>query len=58
MYLCSRVTCRFNSAPLTGYALDPSVGTTEVTNTSYIGAVDEAEKNKGKQLEPLIELEP
>ncbi|KAG7266398.1 hypothetical protein CRUP_004910 [Coryphaenoides rupestris] len=30
-----------------GYALDPSVGTTEVSNTSYIGAVDEAEKNKG-----------
>uniref|UniRef100_A0A8C5CII2 Pre-mRNA-processing factor 17 n=1 Tax=Gadus morhua TaxID=8049 RepID=A0A8C5CII2_GADMO len=29
------------------YALDPSVGTAEVTNSSYIGAVDEAEKNKG-----------
>uniref|UniRef100_G3PCI3 Pre-mRNA-processing factor 17 n=1 Tax=Gasterosteus aculeatus aculeatus TaxID=481459 RepID=G3PCI3_GASAC len=30
-----------------GYALDPSVDTHQVTAISYIGAVDEAEKNKG-----------
>uniref|UniRef100_A0A3Q3G0S7 Pre-mRNA-processing factor 17 n=1 Tax=Labrus bergylta TaxID=56723 RepID=A0A3Q3G0S7_9LABR len=30
-----------------GYALDPSVDTHQVTTNSYIGAVDEAEKNKG-----------
>lgn len=30
-----------------GYALDPSVDTHEVSSVSYIGAVDEAEKNKG-----------
>ena len=54
MFLCSSI---FTLAPLSGYALDPSVGTTEVTNSSYIGAVDEAEKNKGNRLEPLIELD-
>lgn len=59
MCICTNIYCRFYILfPLTGYALDPSVGTTEVSNTSYIGAVDEAEKNKGKLLEPLIELEP
>uniref|UniRef100_A0A671X3S8 Pre-mRNA-processing factor 17 n=1 Tax=Sparus aurata TaxID=8175 RepID=A0A671X3S8_SPAAU len=30
-----------------GYALDPSVDTHQVTTSGYIGAVDEAEKNKG-----------
>ncbi|XP_071768676.2 pre-mRNA-processing factor 17 [Centroberyx gerrardi] len=30
-----------------GYALDPSVDTSIISSTSYIGAVDEAEKNKG-----------
>ncbi|XP_047243216.1 pre-mRNA-processing factor 17 [Girardinichthys multiradiatus] len=30
-----------------GYALDPSVDTHEASSCSYIGAVDEAEKNKG-----------
>uniref|UniRef100_A0A673MPB3 Pre-mRNA-processing factor 17 n=1 Tax=Sinocyclocheilus rhinocerous TaxID=307959 RepID=A0A673MPB3_9TELE len=30
-----------------GYALDPSVDTSEVSSSSYIGAVEEAEKNKG-----------
>lgn len=30
-----------------GYALDPSVDTHQVSSSSYIGAVDEAEKNKG-----------
>lgn len=30
-----------------GYALDPSVDTHQVSSVSYIGAVDEAEKNKG-----------
>ncbi|KAG5846500.1 hypothetical protein ANANG_G00115630 [Anguilla anguilla] len=30
-----------------GYALDPSVDTSQVSSSSYIGAVDEAEKNKG-----------
>ncbi|XP_051951618.1 pre-mRNA-processing factor 17-like [Xyrauchen texanus] len=30
-----------------GYALDPSVDTSEVSASSYIGAIDEAEKNKG-----------
>uniref|UniRef100_A0A8C4EVL1 Cell division cycle 40 homolog (S. cerevisiae) n=1 Tax=Dicentrarchus labrax TaxID=13489 RepID=A0A8C4EVL1_DICLA len=30
-----------------GYALDPSVDTHQVCTSSYIGAVDEAEKNKG-----------
>ncbi|XP_037100190.1 pre-mRNA-processing factor 17 [Syngnathus acus] len=30
-----------------GYALDPSVDTNQVTGSSYIGAVDEAEKNQG-----------
>ncbi|KAJ8355685.1 hypothetical protein SKAU_G00184790 [Synaphobranchus kaupii] len=30
-----------------GYALDPSVDTSQVSSSSYIGALDEAEKNKG-----------
>ncbi len=30
-----------------GYALDPSVDTSQVSSNSYIGAVEEAEKNKG-----------
>uniref|UniRef100_A0A671K4G1 Cell division cycle 40 homolog (S. cerevisiae) n=1 Tax=Sinocyclocheilus anshuiensis TaxID=1608454 RepID=A0A671K4G1_9TELE len=30
-----------------GYALDPSVDTSQVSSSSYIGAVEEAEKNKG-----------
>uniref|UniRef100_A0A667Z3M3 Cell division cycle 40 homolog (S. cerevisiae) n=1 Tax=Myripristis murdjan TaxID=586833 RepID=A0A667Z3M3_9TELE len=30
-----------------GYALDPSIDTSQVSSNSYIGAVDEAEKNKG-----------
>lgn len=30
-----------------GYALDPSLDTHQLTTNSYIGAVDEAEKNKG-----------
>ncbi|KAM4633534.1 pre-mRNA-processing factor 17 [Polymixia lowei] len=30
-----------------GYALDPSVDTSQLSCNSYIGAVDEAEKNKG-----------
>lgn len=30
-----------------GYALDPSVDTQQLSSSSYIGAVDEAEKNKG-----------
>uniref|UniRef100_A0A674A7J5 Pre-mRNA-processing factor 17 n=1 Tax=Salmo trutta TaxID=8032 RepID=A0A674A7J5_SALTR len=30
-----------------GYALDPSVDTSQNSSNSYIGAVDEAEKNKG-----------
>ncbi|KAF6737577.1 Pre-mRNA-processing factor 17 [Oryzias melastigma] len=30
-----------------GYALDPSVDAQQISTTSYIGAVDEAEKNKG-----------
>lgn len=32
---------------LVGYALDPSVDTHEASSCSYIGAVEEAEKNKG-----------
>lgn len=35
------------SALLIGYALDPSVDTHQVSANGYIGAVDEAEKNKG-----------
>lgn len=31
----------------TGYALDPSVDIHQVSSSAYIGAVDEAEKNKG-----------
>uniref|UniRef100_A0A671X1R8 Pre-mRNA-processing factor 17 n=1 Tax=Sparus aurata TaxID=8175 RepID=A0A671X1R8_SPAAU len=34
-------------APEVSYALDPSVDTHQVTTSGYIGAVDEAEKNKG-----------
>ncbi|TRY86749.1 hypothetical protein DNTS_004239 [Danionella cerebrum] len=30
-----------------GYALDPSVDTSQVSSSSYIGAIEEAEKNKG-----------
>ncbi|KAK7134087.1 hypothetical protein R3I94_015820 [Phoxinus phoxinus] len=30
-----------------GYALDPSVDTSQVSSTGYIGAIEEAEKNKG-----------
>ncbi|XP_026111502.1 pre-mRNA-processing factor 17-like [Carassius auratus] len=30
-----------------GYALDPSLDTSQVSSSSYIGAVEEAEKNKG-----------
>ncbi|XP_066533201.1 pre-mRNA-processing factor 17 [Hoplias malabaricus] len=30
-----------------GYALDPSVDNSQLSSSSYIGAVDEAEKNKG-----------
>uniref|UniRef100_A0A8B9JFT5 Cell division cycle 40 n=1 Tax=Astyanax mexicanus TaxID=7994 RepID=A0A8B9JFT5_ASTMX len=30
-----------------GYALDPSVDNSQLSSNSYIGAVDEAEKNKG-----------
>ncbi|XP_043074690.1 pre-mRNA-processing factor 17 [Puntigrus tetrazona] len=30
-----------------GYALDPSVDVSQVSSSSYIGAVEEAEKNKG-----------
>lgn len=37
----------FNSPLSIGYALDPSVDTHQVSSVSYIGAVDEAEKNKG-----------
>lgn len=34
---------------VTGYALDPSVdSSSQVTTNTYIGAVDEAEKNKGE----------
>lgn len=32
---------------LTGYALDPSVDSNQISCTSFIGAVDEAEKNNG-----------
>lgn len=32
---------------LTGYALDPSVDSNQISSNSFIGAVDEAEKNKG-----------
>lgn len=35
------------STVLIGYALDPSVDTHHVSSNSFIGAVDEAEKNKG-----------
>lgn len=35
------------STLLIGYALDPSIDTQEASTNSYIGAVDEAEKNKG-----------
>lgn len=35
------------STLLTGYALDPSVDIHQVSSSAYIGAVDEAEKNKG-----------
>lgn len=35
------------SVVFVGYALDPSVDTHQVSSVSYIGAVDEAEKNKG-----------
>lgn len=46
--LTLNVNDRFPSLSV-GYALDPSVDTHQVTPTtnSYIGAVDEAEKNKG-----------
>lgn len=37
-----------NISFLSGYALDPSVDTNQVSATSYIGAVEEAEKSKGK----------
>lgn len=30
-----------------GYALDPSVDSNQISSNSFIGAVDEAEKNKG-----------
>uniref|UniRef100_A0A3B4A1C0 Pre-mRNA-processing factor 17 n=1 Tax=Periophthalmus magnuspinnatus TaxID=409849 RepID=A0A3B4A1C0_9GOBI len=33
-----------------GYALDPSVDTNQVSATSYIGAVEEAEKSKGNSI--------
>lgn len=42
------------SPPLIGYALDPSVDTHQVSSTSYIGALDEAEKNKGEHSSRLI----
>lgn len=32
---------------LIGYALDPSIDMHQVSTSSYIGAVEEAEKNKG-----------
>lgn len=32
---------------LIGYALDPSVDSNQISSNSFIGAVDEAEKNKG-----------
>lgn len=32
---------------LKGYALDPSVDSNQISSNSFIGAVDEAEKNKG-----------
>ena len=34
-----------------GYALDPSVDTHQTSSSGYIGAVDEAEKNKGNHLQ-------
>lgn len=34
--------------PSTGYALDPSIDNYEVP-TKYIGSVEEAEKNQGKE---------
>lgn len=44
-----RCHCLYRKASLlfVGYALDPSVDTHQVSSVSYIGAVDEAEKNKG-----------
>lgn len=49
---CSKFTMIYfwniiTSVPFVGYALDPSVDTHQVSSVSYIGAVDEAEKNKG-----------
>lgn len=46
---CLNLNDLFNalSALLIGYALDPSVDTHQVSTSGYIGAVDEAEKNKG-----------
>ncbi|KAK3506595.1 hypothetical protein QTP70_010592 [Hemibagrus guttatus] len=31
-----------------GYALDPSIDTNQISSSSYVGAVDEAEKHKGQ----------
>lgn len=33
----------------TGYALDPSMDTSQLSSNAYIGAVDEAEKHKGNR---------
>lgn len=35
---------------LTGYALDPSVDSNHISSNSFIGAIDEAEKNDGNFL--------
>lgn len=58
---CSNVLTQFEldhfttiSALLIGYALDPSVDTHQVSSSSYIGAVDEAEKNKGNNFLHLM----
>lgn len=41
-------------ALLIGYALDPSVDTSQLSSTAYIGAVEEAEKNKGNHFSHMF----
>ncbi len=51
---CLNFNYLLTSTLLIGYALDPSVDTHQVSSTTYIGAVEEAEKNKGNHLSHLI----
>lgn len=44
---CPCIGCMTFFPLLIGYALDPSVDSNQISSNSFIGAVDEAEKNKG-----------